>query len=414
MFMFHKNPNPSATVANLETTANEEQCAMMAHGIESLDGKKMLDRNILERPENPYKSRATEALAMALEKAPIQNNEVAGVKVDLKEVLACWQFLTFEIPQEDIFDIHLYIASDATFLLSYKMASMSEHLMATLPLKISSKTMTHADTGAKFKIKPYIKRSDVREPGLTVQANGTTEVIDPTANGQSMSHIANAALHDLKLEAMGLALAYFSGVPPYKIDEPGHDAKMYFLLDEGWSQSLDASYMQWLNRDTLSFCDVHLPFTNINPETQPLIEQLLEDVTRLCLLRLNIDNSDLNTSVVLQANDPLEAPWGLIQCLDDRAALMFGYNRLETEEKRKLCSEISEQLKKLELFGGAFGYRYLFKRGVVSAYLPMTLACVQLDKIETEGLSEKKAEWRIQKSARSIQETENGIFKEAA
>ena len=406
----HKDPIIRNEVKDLEAEARDHQYAMLTRGFSRSGKTKNLSRFILERPLNPYKSRATEALSMAIEASPIQNNDAPGVSIDVNEIQRCWQHLPLYMYRDENCEVHLYVATDSTCVLFYKFAHMSHNLIATIPLKISSKKLTHKATGSKIKLKPYVKPHDHHGRGIVVEMDGESDFIPVTKEKVGMGEIAKAVLEDLINEAFALSCQYCDEIPAYNIEEPADDATMCFYFKDGCSQSYSAEEVQWLNRGTKSFCDIHIPFTNVDHRSLPLVSEIIKDVTRLCILKLGIDVTDICDNIFVESADPLSTENVTVSICGVFSIFPDSFPSLGGDEKKRLVGAIRDELGRLGILNEAFGYRYLFKKGVVSAYQPMSLAFVGIQDIDVEGMTEEMAEWRLSQSVRKL-EKHGGIFK---
>lgn len=408
--MFVPKSHPIAlneVTIGLEGEARAHQIALMTQGMNERGRQKKFRDMILERPKNPYATRATETLAMAVEENPIQDHGRIGLMVSERTLLTgntaiC---LPVDLPEGGRAGVYIYSDMSCTIALSAEVEGQVRAL--TLPFKLRTAQIRGQDPAHYVKVSARTTDRGGRYGVYLQEGKGRGGLIDVAKRPNHADFMTDLAVEiDAVLSQLELYAPVYQ-IRPVRIQESekGFHGGLPLPVGPHLSTELGEELLGWLSRGGVSYFDVHLPFIELEADRIIAIRALAETAAKLAWARSGAAGTALSASLMVEAGNPIsgdDVAFRIRQSTQDLlsdhrsalsdpriAALLTGGEG--PEAPRTTETQLQAFLYAFsDLFMGAIGdiglngYKYLYLQGQVGAWIPFILAEVRLNSLNTD------------------------------
>lgn len=432
--MFGPSSHPiglSETTAHLEAEARDFQNSLMIRGMSEQGRRKNFRDMILERPKNPYATRATETLAMAIEENPLQGHGMHGVMVSEQTLMTGNSALRLPIDLPDGRRAGVYIYSDlsCTVALSSVVDGMVRAI--TLPFKLRTARIRKHDPGFHAKISIHVTRRE-KKAGLYLQEDGLPALrLDPEHVSTHAEFVADLATEIDAMVSQMDVIAPIYEIRPVRIPDSLKDDRdaLTVPVGPGVSRSLGGETLGWLARGNISYFDVHLPLIDASIEQIDAARALAKTAANLAWMKVGSpDNRNFSASLLIELPNPISGNFLILRVARSTQDILAACQlNLDDDDDPKARSALSQSF--LSAFKNLFfsvvdeagmnGYNYLFLKGKVGSWVPFMLDDIRIDSNETgKSLEELEATLEFQarrfhSATRKRKDTFHGVLEGA-
>lgn len=374
---------------------SETQRELISNGLKGLRYSKSFQTHLLERPESPHLTMATEALASALETNPLQNHGQVGVCVPQLTLGQLHKPLGMAIKLKDNSVAVFCLYSDMSCILALPTSDRSMLRATTLPFQLNSAGGRRHDG---LSIRPSIATTG--EKRLMLQRN--TDSI-PLPMDQNTPEHADFMV-DLALEIQAIFDRAESDGPVYRTNAATipksleHDGKMPVSVYPGVTRNLSPELLGWYGR-TLHAYDAHLPHLRVSLEDIAFTRRLVNDAAEYIWREHGFKGKSFPGVIYLEAASPIGKASPRLRLFGPSEG---GY-RPESRSKDTLShqqvvtfiealSDILQDIIKATYYSG---FHYLYSRNQVGSVVPFKLAEINLAQDLTTGQTIKELQNRL-------------------
>lgn len=391
----------SDTTVDLEAEARDFQNSLMIRSMSEQGRRKNFRDMILERPKNPYATRATETLAMAIEENPLQDHGRPGVMVSELILLTGNSGLCLPVDLPGGRRAGVYIYSDLSCTLALPPVVDEMVRAITLPFKLRTARIRKHDPDSHVKVSVQV-RGRRKRPGLYLQEDGLpAAVLDPDHVSTHAEFVADLATEIDAMVSQLETMAPIYEISPIRIPDSlkDHRGALSVPVGPGMRASLREDLLGWLNRGNISCHDVHLPFVNASIEQIKAARDLARIAASLAWMKVGSPDRKFPASLLIELPNPISGDFLMLRVARSTQDLMSerrrrhldGHGRDEDEELRKRSALSQDFLNAFrDLFcnvvdsSGMDGYKYMYLKGQVGSWVPFMLDDIRINQIETE------------------------------
>lgn len=419
-----RKPVISATVIEHEEQARVDQQALMVRGMSNTSVKKSFRDFVITRPNNPFKTLATESMAAALEEHPKQDHGQAGALVNMDALRAINPsvFLSVVLDQAIIGGLLAY--KDGSCILLYPPTAESRETgidrICTLPLTLNSRRvkMHGSDDWAKVKVRAGTQR--MANKGLVVEDHeGESLCLNKIrcATDCSKTSLVDLLMLDICKEVKSLIEQTEVEAPRFSItaekigltDSAAREDEITLTLGPCIKYGVSPATYAWLKRKSHSIFDLHLPSISLMPDQMDQMQKVGEAATRLALRRAGISAEEIAAELHVEAASILQGDHAKItlrQGMQHHMQALMGPPMPTVEKLQFFMEDVTKLLTKLANMVELQGFQYLYKRGEVGSWAPFIPIAVCFSNLsydaqqgETdEAVLEKRLEFEMHKA----------------
>lgn len=380
----------------------ETQRELISDGLKGLRYSKSFQTHLLERPERPHLTMATEALASALETNPLQNHGKLGVCVPQFSLGQLHKPLGMSITLKDNSAAVFCLYSDMSCILALPTNDRGMLRATTLPFQLNS-VGGRRQNG--LSIRPSIATTG--EKYLMLQRN--TDSI-PLPMDQNTPEHADFMV-DLALEIQAIFDRTESDGPVYQTNAAtipkslGHDGKMPVSVYPGVMRNLSPELLGWYGR-TLHAYDAHLPYLRVSLEDIAFTRRLVNDAAEYIWREHGFKGKSFPGVIYLEAASPFGEESPRLRLFGQREGAYRSQLRskdtLSHEQVVTYIEALSDVLK--DVIGAAYysGFHYLYHRDRVGSVVPFKLAEINLTQDLTTSQTIKNLQNRLKARLRLV------------
>lgn len=398
--------NDSTT--ELEEEAKSFQSALLTRGMHKTGRVKNFRNMILERPKNPYSTRATEVLAKAILMNPLQSHGSWGVIVSDEDLYRDGLATRLYVCMPDETVVILYVYSDLSCTITLPTDREEIVRAVTLPFKMISARMMHrSKTGAlKVSVKGgggltnkyvYLQAGSGRAEKIDINKPNHAEFI------QDLGYEIEAILSEIPLAA-----------PVYDIklvDIPKDSSGGEYLwvnVSAELTKGINAGQLSWLMRGNITIHDVHLQFVKADVDTLLRLRELCDILAGLAKLKAGLSGKRMERHLMLNSSNPISGTNRMLLILQTFQGLLAE----ECQEEDGVAVSDEDYIAFIDAFSKLFqekaefcaqaldGYLYLFGTGKPGSWVPFNMATVHLSQLRDDvpaEILEARAEFQARR-----------------
>lgn len=376
--------NDSTT--ELEEEAKSFQSALLTRGMHKTGRVKNFRNMILERPKNPYSTRATEVLAKAILMNPLQSHGSWGVIVSDEDLYRDGLATRLYVCMPDETVVILYVYSDLSCTITLPTDRKEIVRAVTLPFKMISARIMHRNKTGVLKVSTKGGTGSTRKHVYLQAGSGKAEKIDINMPNhaefiQDLGYEIEAILTEIPLTA-----------PVYDIklvDIPKGSAGeecLWVHVSAELSREISPGQLSWLMRGNITIHDVHLQFVKADVATLLRLRDLCDILADLAKLKAGLSSKEMARYLMINGSSPISGANGMLviqqtfqsllaekrleadgatMSTEDYIAYMDAFSAL-FQEKAEFCAKALE------------GYLYLFGTGTPGSWVPFNMATIPL------------------------------------
>lgn len=415
MFMspMGRKPEICGEIQSYEAQARRDQEAFVIRAMNEASVVKELRDFILVRPKNPFSMHATEDLSAAIERAPLQHNDLPGVFVRDDDLIEMSAVIRIGIRREQGADLVLYVYSDNSCILGEFLPDPASGMVraCTLPLQIRTSRIrakgegwikAKARTGTRYNTDPRIETVNHRSEETLIEAGP-----EGLYRGKG-EDLATAFCRDLGREAEAIMAQMDREFVPYRLKDdltPSEDEWLH--MGPMLKKQASADHMAWLNRNVF-FGDVHLPCASLTPAQIAAGLKVVETAVRIASARTGIETVRMAGHVYVEAGNPLAgSSYNMVIRLGYQELLCLGRGdddkvKPDPEACRTLLSAAAATLLALTSNTDLWGFHFVYGAGKIGQWVPFTPWAVPLAEVSARPAEADLLQARFEKQLQAF------------
>jgi hypothetical protein len=380
---------------DVEMYDRETQRALISDGLKGLRYSKSFQTHLLERPESPHLTMATEALASAVETNPLQNHGQVGVCVPQLALGQLHKPLGMSIKLKDNSVAVFCLYEDMSCILALPTNERGMLRATTLPFQLNSAGGRRQNG---LSVRPSIATTG--EKYLMLQCD--TDSI-PLPMDQNIPEHADFMV-DLALEIQAIFDRVESDGPVYQTNAAtipkslGHDGKMPVSVYPGVTRNLSPELLGWYGR-TLHAYDAHLPYLRVSLEDIAFTRRLVNDAAEYIWREHGFKGKSFPGVIYLEAASPFGKESPRLRLFGQREGVygpqLRSKDTLSYQQIVTYVEALSDVLQDIIRATYFSGFHYLYRRNQVGSAVPFKLAEINLTQDLTTGQTTKELQSRL-------------------
>jgi hypothetical protein len=409
--MFGPTSHPIALAndtVDLEKEARDYHAAFILRGLKAKGRQKTFRDMILERPKNPYATRATETLAMVIDENPIQNHGSFGVLVSEETLMTgnTAVFVRLDLPEGG--EAGAYVYSDMSCTIAVPSESKDRVRAVTLPFRIRTAQIRRRGSDQVLKVSAKTGHR-VNQYGIFIQEGSAP---GRKFDKQSPAHADFVSDLSIEIEAVLHQMAQEGPVyqiRPAKIQTSEKDIRGGLRVPVGVCMSTEMSedLLGWMTRSGVSCFDVHLPYVDLTVDQIIAVRALADTTARLAWARAGLSAKAISASLLIESGNPISGDQVAFAIrksthdflsdhmeeifADEEASEDYGFEKMPVIKERPSDEELHmflvtfrDLFMKIAKHVSLHGYQYLFLKGSVGSWIPFILAEIRLTDLASE------------------------------
>jgi hypothetical protein len=365
---------------DFEMLDRDTQRQLISDGLEGLRYCKSFQSHLLERPETPYLTMATEAISLAIETNPLQNHGRVGVCVPQLHLGQLHRPLGMSITLKDNSAAVFCLYSDMSCILALPTNDRRTLRATTLPFQLSS-------AGGRRQDGQWIKPSIPPKGEKCLMLWRNTDSV-PLPMDHNIPEHADFMV-DLALEIQAIFDRAETDSPVYQVHAATipksltRNGKMPVSVYPGATRNLSPELLGWYGR-TLYAHDAHLPYLQVSLKDIAFTRRLVSDAAEYIWREHGFKGKSFPGAIYLETAPHFGKESPQLRLLghpeDTNRSQIRAEDTLSHEQVVSYIEALTELLQDVIRPTYYLGFHYLYRRDKAGSVVPFKLAEVNLVK----------------------------------